>query len=118
MTWIEIAKDHLAAAQMVVRKHPRCAASRAYYAAHCLIANALINAGYTLPTHRQTHSHQEQPGLVRRYLNSRRISTLATRLYTVRIDADYNRRATVDFRLGMEAIRDASEVFKLLRIQE
>ena len=123
MTWNEIGQNHLQAARQLVVDHPRSATSRAYYAARVALAEALVNAGYSLPPRRETPPHQQQVMLIGVHLTKRSVRdvrelrTLMRRLYSRRIDADYKRTVTVDRSVAREAVRDASLVFRLLNLR-
>ena len=118
MMWLDIAQDHLKAARLLARTRPRSAASRSYYAAHCLLTHSLCSRGYVVAGNRQTPPHREQPRLVRQFLGMPKLAFLLTRLYARRIDADYNCRATVNAAVAMDSLRDAHELFRLLKVKE
>jgi uncharacterized protein (UPF0332 family) len=123
MTWVEMAQNNLLAAKRMCKAHPRSAISRAYYAGHAVLANALIAAGYTPSAPYETAPHKQQPLLIGRYLASSGavlvtdLSQAISRLYKGRLDADYSRLASIDNSHAKEAIRDAVEIFTLLNVQ-
>jgi len=122
MTWNDLGRDSLGAARLVQLLHPRSSISRAYYAAHSVLAEALIGQGYTPPVGRQTPSHEAQPGLIRRHFAARgtrfvrELQAVIRRLYAARLDADYNRRVTIDPEVSRQAVRDAHAVFAMLGV--
>jgi uncharacterized protein (UPF0332 family) len=123
MAWETIARDHLLAAKRMCKAHPRSAISRAYYAAHVLLTDALIGAGYVPTPPYETVPHKRQAIEVARHLASRGtalvtdLSLAITRLYKSRLDADYSRLAPMDAVRAKEAIRDAVEIFGLLQVE-
>ncbi len=122
MTWIEIGKNHLLAAKQAFEKYPRTCVSRAYYAAHVVLAESLVQAGYTLASRRQTPEHRSQAKLIGLHLAAkgqhtvRELRTVIRRLYSHRLDADYRRTVTVDRARALESVRDASTLFQLLGV--
>ena len=124
MTWSEIGKSSLKAAKRTLNDYPRSSASRAYYAAHVVLAESLAKAGYLPPFERQTPPHSRQATLVSSHLSQmgparvRELQSAVRRLYSRRLDADYNQRVTVDPPTARECLRDASTVFKLLGVEE
>jgi hypothetical protein len=122
MTWNDLGRDSLSAAREVRVAHPRSGISRAYYAAHSVLAQALLDEGYTTPPNRQTPPHDAQPGLIRRHLSARgarfvrELQAVIRRLYAARLDADYNRRVTIDQEVSRQAVRDAHAVFVMLGV--
>jgi uncharacterized protein (UPF0332 family) len=120
MTWFEIGKNHLQAAQRTLDHEARSAASRAYYAAHVVLADVLAAAGYALTPGRQTPPHNEQPQLIGQHLAARGLAwelrAVIRRLYARRIDADYKRTVTVDRATAVDSIRDASTLFRLMNV--
>jgi uncharacterized protein (UPF0332 family) len=123
MDWTEIGRDCLRAAQRTRDEQVRSAISRAYYAAHSVLAHALIGAGYSPPGQRQTPPHDSQAKLIGRHFAAngpafvRELRAKVRRLYAARLDADYNRRATMDASVSRAAIRDAHSVFLMLKVQ-
>jgi uncharacterized protein (UPF0332 family) len=124
MAWIEIGRNNLDAAKRTKSEFPRTCASRAYYAAHVILAQNLADAGYVPPLEMQTPPHSRQVILVDNYLGYkgpntvRELRSAMRRLYKRRLDADYNRRITVDPPTAQECLRDACTVFKLLGVEE
>ena len=122
MTWIEIGKNHLQAAKQTLQEHPRTCAFRAYYAAHVVLAESLIQAGYRLASGRQTPPHAQQAKLIGSHLAGkgghtvRELRRVIRRLYNHRLDADYRRTVTVDRASALESVRDASVLFQLLGV--
>ncbi|MGA2497644.1 MAG: HEPN domain-containing protein [Tepidisphaeraceae bacterium] len=122
MTWSEIGKNNLQAAKLNLAGQPRSAASRAYYAAHVVLAEKLVANGCPLSPGRQTPAHAAQASLIGRHLAHegtkvvRELRAVIRRLYARRIDADYKRNVTMDRLLAMESIRDASTLFQLLKV--
>lgn len=123
MTWVEIARNNLLAAKRMCKAHPRSTVSRAYYAAHVLLTDALVQAGYSPVPPYETVPHKHQAVLIARFLTANRpaavvdLSLAISRLYKSRLDADYSRLAVVDTAEAKEAIRDAAEVFALLDVE-
>jgi uncharacterized protein (UPF0332 family) len=124
MTWNEIGKDHLKAAKMLAKDHPRSSSSRAYYACHVVLTEALTAQGYVPPAGRQTQPHEaKQLELIRRHLSGRGVRVvrelrrLISRLYTRRLAADYRRTATIDAAVALDSLRDASTFFVLLSVR-
>jgi hypothetical protein len=122
MTWADLGRDSLSAARVVRVAYPRSGISRAYYAAHSALAQVLIDLGYTTPANRQTQPHDAQPGLIRKYFSDRgarfvrELQAVIRRLYAARLDADYNRRVTIDEEVSLQAVRDAHVVFAMLGV--
>ena len=121
--WVEIARDNLLAAKRVCRAQPRSATSRAYYASHVLLTDALTKAGYVPEPPCETAPHKAQADLVGTYLASggpmfvTDLSSAISRLYKRRLDADYAQFAQVGPAQAKEAVKDASEIFALLKIE-
>ncbi len=122
-SWFEIARNHLLPAKRMCKAHPRSAVSRAYYAAHVLLTDALIGNGYVPVPPYETAPHKQQALLVAQYLASggpllvADLSQAVSRLYKRRLDADYSRLVAVDAVSAKDAIRDAVEVFALLKVE-
>jgi uncharacterized protein (UPF0332 family) len=122
MTWTEIGKNHLHAAKKMLAEHPRSSISRAYYAAHVVLTEALIRAGYMLTSGSETPPHRQQAKLIGLHLVGmgdhvvRELRAVIRRLYYYRIDADYKRTATVDRTTALESVRDACTLFQLLGV--
>ena len=122
MEWQEIARENLAAARHEQERGPRSSVSRAYYAFHCLLTHILVDAGYRPAGNRQTPPHLAQANLIGRYLGVRGAlfvrdaRAILRRLYHLRLDADYNRRVTIDSRVALQAVRDAHRAFKLMEV--
>jgi len=122
MTWKDIGKDHLQAAKQALERHPRSAASRAYYAAHVVLAEELIAAGCVLGSRRETPPHNAQAQLIGMHLAGRGASfvrelrSVVRRLYSRRLDADYKRTVTLDRALALDSVRDASTLFSLFDV--
>jgi uncharacterized protein (UPF0332 family) len=123
MTWIEIGKSNLKAAKRLVVEHPRSSASRAYYAAHVVLTDALLRSGYIARPNAQTAPHRDQAILIGRHLSGKgfavvkELRSLIRRLYAYRIDADYKRTVVVDPSLAKDSIRNASTLFRLLGVR-
>ena len=123
MTWVEIGTGNLAAAKLLVTGQPRSAVSRAYYAAHVVLAHALIKNGYVPPAPRQTQPHGLQAKLIGLHLGSlgtggvSRVRQVMRRLYGRRIDADYKRTVTTGRASALEAVRDATTLFLVLGVR-
>ena len=123
MTWIEIGRDHLTAAKRLSSDHPRSAVSRAYYAVHVVLSDAIVRAGYKLRVERQTVPHEAQPNLIGAHLSAlgthavRELRRVVRRSQQRRIDADYRRTTTVDRTYAVRAIRDAGTVFAILGLE-
>ena len=122
MAWVALAQNNLLAAKRMCKAHPRSAVSRAYYAAHFLVTNALIGAGYVPTPPYETAPHKQQANLIgarlagggAQFVNN--LSLAVSRLYKSRLDADYSQLAAVDSAQAKEAIRDAVEIFELLQV--
>ncbi len=124
MTWDEMAIDMLHAAKATRLSHPRCCASRAYYAAHVALAKALIKKGYKPSPGATTQGHKMQPKLIDQFLGEmglkkrRDLKRILARLYRRRLDSDYVPEATVDAGIALESVRDAGAVFVTLGMPE
>jgi uncharacterized protein (UPF0332 family) len=119
MTWIEIGQDHLKAAKLLlIGRHSRSAISRAYYAAHAVLAERLIQHGWRPAEGRETPPHHRQGYLARQHLGNEKVGTLVVKLYTRRLAADYQRGVTIDDAVARQALRDVSQVFVRLGIPE
>ena len=122
MDWKEIGRDSLRAARRCQEHHARSAVSRAYYAFHSALTDALTAAGYVPAPNRQTPPHLAQAALIGQHLSGkgakfvRDLRAVYRRLYAARLDADYNRRVTVDARVSLQSIRDAHRGFMLLEV--
>ena len=122
MHWNEIGRDSLRAARAIQDSNARSSISRAYYAAHSVLTEALLNAGYVPPRARQTPPHMLQPALIGQFLNGkgervvRELRVTVRRLYAARLDADYNRRVTIDSGVSLQAVRDAHAMFLMLEV--
>ncbi len=107
MTWLEIGKNHLEAAKRILDDHPRSSASRAYYAAHVVLAESLLASGYLLGTGAETPPDRDQARLIRQHLAGKgfaivkELRSVIRRLYARRIDADYKRTVTLRSILGV-----------------
>ncbi len=123
MSWVAIARNHLLAAKRMCKSHPRSATSRAYYAAHVLVTDALLMAGYVPTPPYETAPHKQQAILIAVHLASggaqlvADLSLAISRLYKGRLDADYSRLAAIGSAQAKEAIRDAVEIFGLLNVE-
>ena len=123
MSWTEIGKNHLQAAKATFDAQPRSSASRAYYAAHVVLAEALVLCGCVLTPGRETPPRNRQPRLIGLHFADRgaafvqELRAVIRRVQARRIDADYKRTVTFDRALALESIRDASTVFKLLDVE-
>src|ERR1700733_2538333 len=101
MTWIEIGKNHLRAAKQTLEEYPRTCISRAYYAAHVVLTESLLHAGFTPAAGRQTPRHGKQPDLIGSHLAGlggktvNELRSIIRRLYRYRLDADYKRTVTI-----------------------
>jgi uncharacterized protein (UPF0332 family) len=124
MTWADIGRSHLAAAKALVSDHPRSSVSRAYYAAHVVLSEALLTAGYVPPKDRETPPHDGQVKLIGVHLGGlsvgrlRDLRRIIRRTYRRRIDADYRRSVTVASADARDAVRDVSLLFLLLGTKE
>ena len=119
MDWIQVGQDHLRAAKLLLGKHPRSAVSRAYYAAHSVLTDRLVRAGWVPAGNRQMPPHDRQSRLLQQHLGANpQLRALIGKLYTRRIDADYNRQATIGNDIARQAVRDACALFILLKVQE
>jgi len=122
MEWNDIGRENLRAARLSQTLQARSAVSRAYYAMHAVLTNALIGAGYVPAANRQTPPHNAQPNLIGQHLAAeghefvRDLRAICRRLYAARLDADYNRRVTVDARMSLQAVRDAHRAFRMLEV--
>jgi uncharacterized protein (UPF0332 family) len=122
MEWTDVGRDSLSAARIALKDRPRSAVSRAYYACHSVLAAALEGGGYATPANRQTPPHNAQARLIGLHLAHRGpgfvrdLRAVVRRLYAARLDADYNRRVTVDARVSLQAVRDAHRAFQLLEV--
>jgi hypothetical protein len=123
MPWINVARNNLLAAKRMCKVHPRSSISRAYYAAHVLLADALAGAGYVPAAPYETAPHKKQPMLIASYFTSSGaafvtdLSQAISGLYKSRLDTDYSQLASLDASHAKGAIRDAVEVFTLLKVQ-
>jgi uncharacterized protein (UPF0332 family) len=122
MEWNDIGRENLRAARLFQTAQARSAVSRAYYAMHAVLTNALIASGYVPAATRQTPPHNAQPNLIGQHLAIegqqfvRDLRAVCRRLYAARLDADYNRRVTVDAKVALQAVRDAHRAFQLLEV--
>jgi uncharacterized protein (UPF0332 family) len=122
MDWNEIGRDNLSAARGAHATHVRTVISRAYYAAHSVLTQALIDEGYIPERNRQTPPHSAQARLIGLHLAGRgqrfvrEMREKIRRLYAARLDADYNRRVTIDSTVSRQALRDAHSVFSMLEV--
>jgi hypothetical protein len=64
MAWVDLARNNLLAAKRMCKSHPRSCISRAYYAAHVLVTDALIKAGYVPMPPYETAPHKQQAILI------------------------------------------------------
>jgi hypothetical protein len=122
MEWHDIGRDSLRAARAAQGLFARSAVSRAYYACHSVLTAALVDAGYQAANNRQTPPHNAQARLVGDLLDERGASyvrelrSIVRRLYAARLDADYNRRVTIDHAVSLQAIRDAHRALVMLGV--
>jgi uncharacterized protein (UPF0332 family) len=123
MTWAEMAVSSLAAAKKLLSDHPRASASRSYYAAHVALTEQLLKVGYVPPKGRQTQPHAGQSGLIRKKLAlslgavaTKQMTAAFSRLYSRRIDADYNCNVTVDRSTALESIRNSASVLRAFKV--
>jgi len=123
ITWYEIGKNHLEAAKHSQKEFFRTSASRSYYAAHVVLAEALVKEGCVFEGGRQTPPHHDQVRLIGKYLAHkgqkivRELQALFRRLYRRRLDADYSRTVAFDAKIALDSVRDVSSVFKLLDVR-
>lgn len=124
MTWDELAIDLLRAARATLNEHPRSSASRAYYAAHIALAKSLEANGFAPSAGYSTQQHVRQSQLIGQYFGGlgpvgvRKLRRTISRPYSRRIDADYVPRVTIDQRIALESLRDASAVLNVLGVPE
>jgi hypothetical protein len=88
-----------------------------------VLTQSLLDAGYVPADNRQTPPHHAQAKLIGDYLTPRlgtrvvrELRATVRRLYAARLDADYNRRLTIDVSVSRQAIRDACSVFLMLEV--
>jgi uncharacterized protein (UPF0332 family) len=123
MTWDKIGRDSLEAAKLLKEAGRfRSSVSRAYYAAHYVFTEFVTRNGFIPAPRRQTPSHLAQAGLVGRHAGTlslreqRLLRQTLTRLYSRRIDADYDSRVRIDSSTALEAIRDVHTLFRLVEV--
>jgi hypothetical protein len=122
MEWNDVGRDSLRAARRLQLEQPRSSVSRSYYACHSVLASALIASGYVVPNDRQTQPHNAQARLIGLHLSGRGpgfvrdLRAVVRRLQSARLDADYNRRVTVDRRTSLQALRDAHRALAMLEV--
>ena len=124
VTWSDIAKDNLKAAQVLAQQsHFRSCASRSYYAAFSAITFALGAHARSGRGH-QTPAHQAVPGLIQKHLAGKlglrkvkNIQRVIRRLYNERLSADYRSGLTVDNQSARQSLRDAFSVCLELGIE-
>lgn len=119
--WIDLALDAQQAASVLLASgRHRSAASRAYYAVYARVAHHLIANGVAMPSGREGPSHAKLKRLVVANLYhldppSRKVlSKLVSRLYTLRLAADYEPSTRVGLNEGREAHGIMRKCFQLL----
>jgi uncharacterized protein (UPF0332 family) len=119
-TWRELSLDSLEAAQkLLAAGHWRSSVSRSYYSAYCALADQLTRRGVLFARGWRNPSHDQLPNLIQHSLplpaNARRqLARAIRRLRTVREDADYRPRTTVDRSLALACVQDAIFVMQAL----
>lgn len=117
-TWLELARDNSAAAQLLRTKgHFRSSVSRSYYAAyagvtHLLASQVTFPAGRNNPTHESVLGHimNSLPGLA---LDQRRaLRKDYSVLLKARVDADYKPGLSCDDRGALEARLRSDSILK------
>lgn len=117
-TWLELAMDARRAAKKLARdSHVRSAVSRAYYAVYSKVTHELVSGGVTMPPHRHGPSHHRlrqiiEKGPSRIRLSKRvALSRMVSRLYVLRLDADYKPVSLIDDREAREAVAMMDTIF-------
>ena len=122
-SWLNIAKgNHRAARLLENAKEYRSAVSRYYYAGFSAVSEAL-EPFVTLPTQRETPSHQRIPLLIERHLpglsdtNRRTLKRAMRILYEARLKADYRSGITTDAAVSMVSRRQVVLVLQILKVE-
>ncbi len=120
-TWLDIACDNRrSTSDLVSNGLYRSAVSRAYYAVYARVTMEFHLLGVAMPTGRESPRHSRLRPLIETSLTSvtyekrRALSRMVSRLYTMRLLADYRASATVGLREGREAASLVKKAFNLL----
>jgi uncharacterized protein (UPF0332 family) len=118
--WLAVARSARGAAnRLVADDHHRSAVSRAYYAAYSKVTHELVAlAGLPMPQGREGPSHRRirpiiessMPNMVQAKRD--KLSEMLGRLYTLRIEADYQPSVEVGATEGREAISIMKTIFE------
>jgi len=122
-TWRDISiENELAAIALLKGKHWRSCISRAYYAVYAAVAGLLKDQGLSFGGGaRDNPSHSNLPALVESNLSGlnqwqrRDLKSAARQLYSHRLDADYDDRATITMSLARQAVITMSTALAILR---
>ena len=118
-TWLDLSRDCRKAASELVRKDRfRSAAARAYYAVYSKVSYEIVLAGLPFPTNREGPSHHKLKHMIEENLSclgdrDRRfaLSRIVSRLYVLRLDADYRPSILFGAREAREAVSLMNKVF-------
>jgi uncharacterized protein (UPF0332 family) len=118
--WRSIATSNYSAVGALVQRHWRSAISRAYYAVYARMVAELKKAGAAFPTGQEGPSHAKLPGMIESHLKYAgdirwRLSGLITRLYNLRVIADYRPSDNVADGEARYAAVMMQQVFGLMR---
>jgi uncharacterized protein (UPF0332 family) len=120
--WFNSGRDSLLAAQLLEKHgHIRSCLSRAYYASYHASTAILIYSKQLPPVEREAWSHSATPDLVRNLPASiwqrdtrNRIAQDLSRLYDLRILADYNFDNKIDSSVVDRALKSASYIVRTI----
>jgi len=120
--WQSMAQDNYVAAGVLLRAGRwRSAVSRAYYAAYARAVAALKRRNVAMPRTREGPSHKRLPFLVAQHLMELsasirwRLFSRISRLYTMRLNADYYASVPVVGRDARSAMGMLKDVFQWTR---
>ncbi len=120
VSWNDLAQENFEAASLLrERKLWRPCVSRAYYAAYAEVTGRLVELGLTPREHMGTWSHDAIPDMIRWHLmkSSRaaaeNMAIGMTRLYALRVIADYDPLWAVGDRESYTAMGLMNQVFRM-----
>ena len=121
-TWNDLAIENtLAANETFLNSRWRSCVSRAYYAAYSAVTKQLIDQGVTMPKTQQNPKHGMLPNLVTHNLRSLshparwQLADSITRLYKLRLMADYMPQVSVVERDARIALGLMQQIFRCIR---
>jgi uncharacterized protein (UPF0332 family) len=121
-TWEEMSRDSFIAAQKLLREnHYRSSVSRSYYAAYCAVTGVLTRRKVSFPKGWNNPTHVQVVSLIKAHLRlfpgkQRQLGHALKFLRLGREDADYRPGKVVDRKEGIQYLKEAALVRKILEL--